>query len=187
MASIYKAFVNDISEEQYEAEIKKQTTYRLKSISQKNKFEQKGIITGYILLRRAVNEIYNTDEYTLKYVKHKPVLPFCNISLSRSGKLVVLAISDRSIGVDSEAITGIKKRNRYFMFTDKESYYVNRLSHGVEERYWEIYSKKYAYVKMMGYNEGKIAEIDVTDISGVEFKTEKFKNHIITYCEKIVK
>ena len=185
MVGVYKASMDEITQEQYEAEIKKQTLYRLKDISKKNDFEQKRIIAGYILLRQAVKEFCGVDDYNIKYRNHKPILPFCNISLSRSGKLVALAISDNKVGIDVERAEGIKKRSHYFMFSDKENYYVNKSPNGLIDRYWEIYSKKYAYVKMMGYDEGKIAEVDVTEVSNVVFKTEKYKNHIITYCEKI--
>lgn len=185
MVKVYRASVEEITNEQFETEISKQSAQRLKSISGKGKFEEKRILTAFLLIRQAVHDFCGIDDYTLRYRNYKPVLPVCNLSVSRYGKYVTLAISDNRIGIDMEKINAVKKRSRYFMFSDKENYYVNKMSGGISERYWEVYSKKYAYAKMKGYPEGEIANVDVTEISDAEFKTEKFGSYLITYCEKI--
>ncbi len=130
----------------------------------------------YSLLKNILNKEYNIDSYTIVYNKNgKPYLNnIYNIyfSISHSDKYLVIAISNKKIGVDIEKI---KKYNT------KINDFLNIVPKN-EEEFFEYWTKKEALIKLKGLSLKNINDIDE---SNVKFYIKKYKNHIITVAEEI--
>lgn len=98
-------------------------------------------------------------------------------SLSHSGTLAVCAISDTPVGIDVEQIhkTHLKVARR--CFTEQEQYYVFGKKGRPQIKFYEIWTKKEAYVKLMGLGVSDFATFDV-------MKNEKI--HTICYQDYII-
>lgn len=130
----------------------------------------------YSLLKNILNKEYNIVGYTIVYNKNgKPYLNNINniyFSISHSDKYLVIAISNKKIGVDIEKI---KKYNT------KINDFLNIIPKN-EEEFFEYWTKKEALIKLKGLSLKNINDIDE---SNVKFYIKKYKNHIITVAEEI--
>lgn len=82
----------------------------------------------------------------------KPYAENLNIhfSLSHSGSLAVCAVSDQPVGIDVEKIKPVNFRVVEKWFTEQERQYIFSDAQKTEERFFEIWTKKEAYVKRLG-------------------------------------
>ena len=118
----------------------------------------------------------------------KPIADNCFVSISHSSSAVAVCKSDMPVGIDIEKIDG--KRNfagiarRYFHGAESEFFFTNPSA----ERFYEIWTKKEAYSKMLG---GGLADIlsgfDAFSLDSVKFQTYKLNGYIITVCESLHK
>lgn len=190
MIALYKAFLDELSAEQYEAEYSKQPEWKKKHIdSFGSSTDKKRTLAGLVLLRRGVKELFGKENYSVAANRNgKPVLPFCRFSISHSGNLAVCAFGENEIGVDAERLRQIKPREKYKLFDEREAAYVNAGGAELAHRFFEIWTKKEAYVKMIG---GVLADVaDVCTISdelkNISFHTDYFENYVISVCESTV-
>lgn len=107
---------------------------------------------AHLLVRKCVCSTCGIDTKSLEIGENEYGKPFfckfpdIHFSISHTDGAVFAAVSDENIGVDIERITKARKsvQNRYFTEVEKE--YCGQS----DERFFEIWTKKEAYVKYTG-------------------------------------
>lgn len=162
---IRKININEISDIEYSetADFFPETAKEIKNYRPDDK---KRTLAGRLLLREMIKELYGREEFTVGFNENgKPILDFCNFSISHSGDIVVCAVSDFPIGVDIEQIKGFKKRERYMLFTPPENEYVNESDS--ENRFFTLWTRKEALIKARG---GIIADASKAELVTADFE-----------------
>ena len=91
----------------------------------------------------------------ISFKNHKGGKPYAegldiHFSLSHSGNLAVCAISDKPVGIDAERNKEISLNMAKRCFTQAEQQYVLSEKEKAQRRFFEIWTKKEAYVKLLG-------------------------------------
>ncbi len=181
--------IGDISETEYEktAEYFPETKERIKNYCPD---DQKRTLAGRYLLKQIIKELYGREEFTIAFNENgKPTLDFCFFSISHSGDYAVCAVSDSPVGVDIEHMKSFKQRDKYMLFTLRESEYVNECD--CENRFYTLWTRKEAYVKAKG---GVISDAAKTELvtpvfklkdnyDGFELTTEITDGYILSAAE----
>lgn len=123
----------------------------------------------------------------LRYEKSgKPIADNCFVSISHSGPAISVCKSDIPVGIDIEKTD--RKRNfeeiakRCFHGAESELYLKNPSA----EKFYEIWTKKEAYSKLLGRGLADILSgFDVYSLDGVKFKTYRINSYIISVCESL--
>lgn len=140
-------------------------------------------ISSQDFLSKILKENYNIDKYELIYNEYgKPFLKdnklFFNIS--HDNNLMVIAISDKNIGIDIEYLT----YNRFVLkkcFNEKEQHKVNDKVNK-EKEFTKIWVMKEAYVKMKGTGIiTDLKDIDTTKIKNIDIIDNE--EYIIAICK----
>ena len=162
----------------------------------KNIDDKKRSIIGEMILKELLSKEdvdYNETEFTYnEYGK-----PFMNnniyFNISHSDQYIIVAISNKEIGIDIERIKKTQINVIDQFASDKEKEYILKSPNNIEERLFQIYTLKESYLKMKGTN--------LNDISNVEFiinndnitcsdnnvnigLIKDISDYIISYCEK---
>lgn len=183
---IRKININEISDIEYSktADFFPETTKQIKDYRPDDK---KRTLAGRYLLKKMVKELYGREEFTLAFNENgKPMLDFCFFSISHSGDYAVCAVSDSPVGVDIEHMKSFKQRDKYMLFTLRESEYVNECD--CQNRFYTLWTRKEAYVKAKG---GVISDAAKTELvtsvfklkdnyDGFSFKTEITGGYILS-------
>ena len=162
---IRKININEISDIEYSktAEFFPETTKQIKNYRPD---DRKRTLAGRYLLKKMIKELYGREEFSLEFNENgKPYLDFCFFSISHSGDFAVCAVSDCPVGVDIERMKSFKQRERYMLFTQSESEYVNKSDS--PNRFYTLWTRKEAYVKAKG---GVIADAAKTELVTPDFK-----------------
>lgn len=187
---IKKINLGGLSDKEYSeiAEFFPETAERIKNYRPDDK---KRTLAGRFLLKKMIKELYGREEFTLRYNENgKPVLDFCFFSISHSGDFAVCAVSDFPVGVDIEQIGSFNRRERYMLFTPRESEYVNECD--CDNRFYTLWTRKEAYIKAKG---GILADAAKTELVAPDFKllsrydgfcftTEKSDGYILSAAEE---
>jgi len=121
----------------------------------KDESKRKLSLAADMLVRDAISKelgikkeeiVFETNENGKPYAKGLNI----HFSLSHSGDLVFLALSDGPVGIDAEKMRDVNLDIANRMFTEGEKDYVFKEEEKVKERFFEIWTKKEAYVKMLG-------------------------------------
>lgn len=135
---------------------------------------------AHALIALAAKELCGAEDATvLRTAAGKPYfadLPI-RFSLSHSGEMAILAVSDREIGADIEQLREVDTRLAERFFTAREAAYVA----GDRDRFFEVWTKKEAYGKWKG--DGLAATMR-TDVLDLEFYTACDGNYRISVYEK---
>lgn len=178
--------VSSVSEAEYVREYNRQSVYNKKRISIMRPQDKRRSLAGLILLRKKIAEQYGVVNYEFTYNKNgKPLLEFCYFSISHSGEYVVCSVSDVPVGVDTEVIRDIPFRNDYRLFTLEEVVYVNENEKEHSLRFFEVWTKKEAYIKAKGLRLIDGSGINVLDCPDAEFFTEINGENMVTLCKII--
>ena len=141
-------------------------------------------LAGYILLYRAVKELYNKSQIKITFNEYgKPLCDACFFNISHSDERVVCAIGDEPLGIDIQQVKTIQQRNKYKYFNDKENDYVNQDKNFVSKRFIEIFTKKEAALKMLGLSLSHAATID-TFSNEFCFEMRENDGFLVTICRK---
>lgn len=187
MIKRYKIEIDTLNEADYIKEYNLLRGISAKKIDQlRNEDDRRRSLAGLILLRRGIRQLFGTVEYQISYNPNgRPELPFCRFSIAHSAEMAVCAFSDRPIGIDVEKLRPVPVRKKYPLFSPDETAYINDVSGSGESRFLEIWTKKEAYIKMLG---GRL-----TDAAGIEVISEPTgccilsvieDGYIISVCEK---
>ena len=107
------------------------------------------------LIRNAIADEFNIDAKDLRFRTGKSGKPYVEnvkveFSISHSGNIAVCAISDKPVGVDVEFIRDVNVNVAKRLFTLDEQNYVFEKWALSKQRFFEIWTRKEAYVKMLG-------------------------------------
>lgn len=187
MTKAYKSLLEDFSEADVIREYKLLSDDYIRKVSLIKRTEDKRrTMGGLILLRRAVKQNFGISSYDITLNENgKPLLDFCYFNISHSEQYVVLAISDKPVGIDIQKMRSITRRDDYRLFTYNEVSYVNSESGDFESKFFEIWTKKEAYIKMLGLRLSDAAKYDVLKVTDARFTTEENDGYMLTMCEKI--
>lgn len=140
-------------------------------------------ISSQDFLSKILKENYNIDKYELIYNEYgKPFLKDNNLffNISHDNNLVVIAISDKNIGIDIEYLT----YNRFVLkkcFNEKEQHKINDKVNK-EKEFTKIWVMKEAYVKMKGTGIiTDLKDIDTTKIKNIDIIDNE--EYIIAICK----
>ena len=176
------ADINDFSQTEYENEYALLDRKTCEALRNKPPLKAKQTIAARIVLRQMLSDIYGVTEYKIEYNKNgKPLLPFCNFSISHTDSKVFCAVSNNPIGLDVECERTIKKAEHYPLFTDNETMFVNR-EEEISNTFLEVWTRKEAYIKLMGLKLTDAKDVDTTSITEKQFETYKENGVILTLC-----
>lgn len=185
MLKIYSIKIQELTRAEYIKEYTLLSYTQRKTIAIKSYADKCRSLAALILLRTAIKENFQIENYEITYNENgKPLLPFCHFCIAHSDDLVIVAISDNPVGVDVERIREIKKRNDYKLFSFNEVKYVNSSPVGIALRFFEIWTKKEAYIKLNGLKLSDAAKFDIFKLSEVIFKSEISEDYYTTICIK---
>lgn len=113
------------------------------------------------------------------YFKNYPDFHF---NISHTIGAVAVAFSDSPLGVDIERIrkADLRVANRYFDNNEKE--YIYRNKENVNRRFFEIWTKKEAYIKMRGLTLSYLTKTDTGHIH--TFQNKEFIISVCSKCDK---
>lgn len=107
------------------------------------------------LARQAIAEKFNIDKKDVRFRVEKGGKPYAeglsvNFSISHSGTIALCAVSDKPVGVDIERIRDVdlSVAKKHFA-PDEQDYVFEKLSLS-RQRFFEVWTRKEAYVKMLG-------------------------------------
>ena len=187
MIKLYKAFISDFFEDEFlrEEKLLEETGF-YKTALITNPKRKRQSLAGYILLRRGIKELFGRDSYKVFYNENsKPLLNFCDFSIAHTDNLAVCAFSDRAIGIDAEQSREIKDIGRMRFFCENENRYIYA-DDDANARFLRLWTKKEAYVKMLGGTLAQNGGVDVSaEVSGAEFSYVDDDRYIITVCEAL--
>ena len=132
---------------------------------------------------------FQTNEYGKPYIEGKNIY----YNISHSHDYVIVAISNKEIGIDIEKIRKNPTSIINQIATDNEKAYILADSENTNKRLFEIFTLKEAYFKMLGKNLNNILNIEFS-IKGnsiictdpnihSEFITD-IPGYVISFCEK---
>lgn len=192
---VLKSALQDFCDEDLENEYLRQTKEVRKRVDSRRSEEARRLsLAGLLLLRRGVKRLYGIDDYAVKYSKNgKPILDFCFLSISHSGKLAACAVSDNPVGIDAELLHEIKPRESYMLFSREESRYINESAALRSNRFLRLWTMKEAAIKLNGgtlntasdYCFPDITEDKLYTVGNLRFNTEIYDGYIITTCEEV--
>lgn len=159
---------------------------RSKLVNIKNREYQLQTILAEVLLRVILcthfgftneNIVLERDANGKPYLKNELV----HFNISHSESLVAVAVSDRDVGVDLEKIrdVNVKLVDRYF--TKKEREYISVNLPDWQTRFFEVWTKKEAILKMSGVGlRVKLNELETEDCTTV--KTFNLDGFVLSVC-----
>lgn len=149
--AIFYANVNNLN---IEENIHKLPQIRQQKANKYKFLKDKRLSVGvYLLLAKALDK-YNLKitNYEFKYENNgKPFLSGCplHFSLSHSGDLVAVAISDDVIGVDIQETRDFDIKLTEMVFNDNDRVYFEK-SNNKKQAFYKIWTHKESYIKMTG-------------------------------------
>lgn len=122
----------------------------------KSDIDKKLELYADLLLRVAIHQDLNIENGDITFGANSYGKPFLlsnqdyHFNVSHTHNMIAVAVSNNSIGIDVEKIReidlGIAKR----FFTEYELKYIYKSQNNTYERFFEIWTKKEAYIKYMG-------------------------------------
>ena len=124
---------------------------------------------------------FETDTNGKPYMSGQPSLPF---SLSHTDKAVAVALSDEAVGVDIEKLRQANGQIARRFFTAREAAYV--LSKDSDRRFFEIWTKKEAYIKRSGAGLScPLRSFDVLKDNAEEIHTWERNGYMLSVCTAV--
>ncbi|MGM9699619.1 MAG: 4'-phosphopantetheinyl transferase family protein [Prevotella sp.] len=152
----------------------------------KHEGSRKQCAAAYLLLKRALREVYGIDEKPVfEYDEGgKPSLkghPEIHFNLSHCAKAVACVVADHQVGIDVEETNRYKDSLARYAMNDEEYDQITR-SDNPAETFTKLWTMKEALLKYTG--EGLRRDIktvlNLSPASEVEFHTEVYGGYVIT-------
>ncbi len=156
MFEIYHCDISKMSEEEFlNIYLNADENRQAKADKLKNNPDKKLSLVAGELVKTAVSEKFNIDKKSIRFragEKGKPYLENINVefSISHSGDIAICAISDKPVGIDIEKIRDVNINAVKKLYTPDEQDYVMEKWALSKQRFFEIWTRKEAYVKMLG-------------------------------------
>lgn len=148
-------------------------------------------IVAEALLRHALGA--DSTELSLT-PEGKPFLPGrsdVHFNLSHSGRWVVIAWGDQSVGIDVEMIAmnkGKEQLARHFFHAEEQDYLFAAQDRERALRFYEIWTKKESYLKYLGTGINRaLSSFSVLQPPEVSFSTHFFEDALCTLCAKNIR
>ena len=143
-----------------------------------------------LLVRVAIHQDLNIENGGIEFGINDHGKPFLinnqdyHFNVSHTRNTIAVAVSDKPVGVDVEKIRefelGIAKR----FFTERELNYISKSQDNTYERFFEIWTKKEAYIKYIG--KGLSVPLNSFAVTGKSlserFYTVGYGKYIINMC-----
>lgn len=150
-------------------------------------------IVAHGLLRYALRSTLGTDRVALSQTKEgKPFLPgnaSFHFNLSHSGRWVVIAWSDRPVGIDVETVCMDESKEqlaRRFFHPDEQTALFSSAGSERASRFFEIWTKKESYLKYLGTGINRsLSAFSVFQLPEVTFHTQELEGAVLTLCSQI--
>lgn len=193
--NLYKFNINDLTDSEYEDyrhHMSGDRRQRLDTLRFAD--DRKRSLCGYMLAVKALGKLSGISEndIVIKYDENsKPYSENTNLhfSISHSGDYAVCVVSATPIGIDIEKIRQLNMQSvRRFANSDETLYIfghqpekIDFESHDLEvlERFFEVWTKKEAYGKLLGVGLG----YDMKNTCVKNAVTTFFDGYIVTVCE----
>lgn len=125
--------------------------------------------------------IFRKTEFGKPYIYNYPSFRF---NISHTKNAILVGISEKSIGVDIEKamLFDLKIADRFFT-SDEREYVYSKVEH-VCERFFEVWTKKEAYIKYVGkgmsisLNFFSVLDNDIKDM----IFTTRIKKYVVSVC-----
>lgn len=194
MNIIYWAEINEvISFDEYERLLSFVSAEKQEQIARfHSDIDKKLSIVSEILIRTIICREKGLSNNEIVFEKNEFGKPFLKgysgfyFNLSHTRNAITIATSDRPVGVDIEKIRDAEFRIAKRFFTEKEFDYITRNSVNMDERFYEVWTKKEAYIKYLGKGLSlHLNSFDVFDdmIAKQSFTFEK-NEYVISTCSE---
>lgn len=161
MYNIFYYDINKMSDETYFKELETLDYFRKKEILKKADInDRKRSVAGGLLAKKYLSKIYGVPKEKIEIKKGEHSKPYAlnipaHFNISHSGNYVVLAISDRPIGVDLELIEDFSAIVAKKLLNEDELKYVSEIGSQkkkslMQRCFYEIWTAKEAYLKYIG-------------------------------------
>ncbi len=156
MLKLYHCDISKMSDEDFlKAYVKSEESRRAKADKLKKKPAKKLSIAAGELVRSAIAKEFNiaTDDIRFRVGKNgKPYTDSAPVhfSISHSKNIAVCAISDKPVGIDIEFVKDVNLNIAKRLFAPDELQYVFEKWDLSKRRFFEIWTRKEAYVKLIG-------------------------------------
>lgn len=168
---------------------------RTRIYGMRNKVDKKLTLYADILIRLLACRSYGLKNSELSFTENeygKPAIigypKFC-FNISHTQNAIAAGVNDAPVGIDIEKVgresAGIAKR----FFTQDERRYIYRCSNDADRRFFEVWTRKEAYLKYLGCGLSMtMGAFSVTEEGGAGELLYSFreKEYIISVCSKMV-
>lgn len=149
----------------------------------KNRTSQKLSLASYMLARKGIADATGISSDMILFeegINGKPYAKGIDIyfNVSHSGNIAVCAVSDTPVGIDIEMLRKVNVNVANKRFSPKEKEYIFSEEVNQEQRFMEIWTKKEAYVKLLGTSIKDFLTFDVTEKKGIY--TIKYNKYILS-------
>lgn len=158
---------------------------RAKADAFRREVDKRRCLVGEALLRFSLggaDVTLLTGEFGKPCLKDQPEVHF---NISHSGSWVVLALSDRAVGIDIEQLRmdpGKEKLARRF-FTETEQAWIFQDDNARGPRFFQIWTAKESFLKYLGTGLSKpLQSFDVLSMDFPRFFTQTLEDCILTLC-----
>ena len=148
----------------------------------KDENKRKLSLAADMLVRKSISEELGIKKEDIVFETNENGKPYAvgldiHFSLSHSGEYVFLALSDKPVGIDAEKVRDVNTDIADRMFTNEERQYVFKEEEKIKERFFEIWTKKEAYVKMLG---GKVSDFLGFSVLEKNIETKKYEDYTVS-------
>lgn len=140
-----------------------------------------------MLARVSIAQKLNLRPEDISFRNHKGGKPYAegldiHFSLSHSGNLAVCAISDKPVGIDVEQNKKANFNVARRCFTKAELQYVLSGKEKSQQRFFEVWTKKEAYVKLLGTGIQDFLKFNVVGNKTID--TIFYQNYTVSVARK---
>ena len=178
MLNYYYADIDCIDEKELDGLLRElPQTIKSRIDNKTHLLSKKQSIIGYSLLKDGVKALFDREIDDIGFSENgKPLLDYCFFSISHSENMVICAISDLPVGIDIQKIKEIAYKKKYSMFSSEESDFINEISDFRHKRFFEIFTKKEALVKLYGM---KLYDSISLDAQNVKFEVYEKSDYML--------
>lgn len=193
---LYKAYLSDFSQEEYNKYYSMLDPTRKKSVDRmKNPTDKRLSVLGESLARRAISNYFSVDEESIKFTRNENGKPSCvgldiHFSVSHSKDIACCAISDKPIGADIEKIRFCEPRVAKFCCLESDLIYLfgqDKIPDSFDEdtllRFFTLWTAKEAYIKLRGEKMANIKDFSYDDIKN-KCQTVIENGYALTICRE---
>lgn len=156
MLKIYHYDISGMSDEEFEKMyLGSDKNRKAKADRLKKDTAKKLSIAAGELARNVISKKFNIDKKDVRFRVDKNGKPYAdgldiNFSISHSGTIALCAVADGPVGIDIEKIRDVDLSVAKKHFAPDEHDYVLEKMSLSRQRFFEIWTRKEAYVKMLG-------------------------------------